>query len=178
MKKLLSLVLICLLAIPAFACAQVVESSSAGFGGEVKVALTIEEGKIVDAQVTGDSETPGIGAAALEPLAAQLVAAGSAEIDGVAGATVTSNAVKAAAAAALAEANGETAVEAVLADGTYTAEAYGFEMAVSDKVVVTVEGGRIASIAYGEDCGDTPPMLDTVERTLFPRLLEAQSVGV
>ena len=71
MKKLLSLVLICLLAIPAFACAQVVESSSAGFGGEVKVALTIEEGKIVDAQVTGDSETPGIGAAALEPLAAR-----------------------------------------------------------------------------------------------------------
>lgn len=178
MKKLLSLVLICLLAIPAFACAQVVESSSAGFGGEVKVALTVEDGKIVDAQVTGDSETPGIGAAALEPLAAQLVAAGSAEIDGVAGATVTSDAVKAAAAAALAEANGETAVEAVLADGTYAAEAYGFEMAVSDKVIVTVEGGKIASIAYGEDCGDTPPMLDTVEKTLFPRIIEAQSVGV
>ena len=178
MKKLLSLVLICLLAIPAFACAQVFEAASAGFGGEVKVALTIEDGKIVDAKVTGDSETPGIGAAALEPLAAQLVAAGSAEIDGVAGATVTSDAVRAAAAAALAEASGETAAEAVLADGAYTAEAYGFEMAVSDKVIVTVEGGRIASIAYGEDCGDTPPMLDTVAKTLFPRIIEAQSVGV
>ena len=128
MKKLLSLVLICLLAIPAFACAQVFEAASAGFGGEVKVALTIEDGKIVDAKVTGDSETPGIGAAALEPLAAQLVAAGSAEIDGVAGATVTSDAVRAAAAAALAEASGETAAEAVLADGAYTVE-------------VTLEGG-------------------------------------
>ena len=178
MKKLLSLVLICLLAIPAFACAQVFEAASAGFGGEVKVALTIEDGKIVDAKVTGDSETPGIGAAALEPLAAQLVAAGSAEIDGVAGATVTSDAVRAAAAAALAEASGETAAEAVLADGTYTAEAYGFEMAVSDKVIVTIEGGTIASIASGEDCGDTPPMLDTVAKTLFPRIIEAQSVGV
>ena len=178
MKKLLSLVLICLLAIPAFACAQVFEAASAGFGGEVKVALTIEDGKIVDAKVTGDSETPGIGAAALEPLAAQLVAAGSAEIDGVAGATVTSDAVRAAAAAALAEASGETAAEAVLADGAYTAEAYGFEMAVSDKVIVTIEGGKIASIAYGEDCGDTPPMLDTVAKTLFPRIIEAQSVGV
>ena len=51
-------------------------------------------------------------------------------------------------------------------------------MAVSEKVIVTVEGGMIASIAFGEDCGDTPPMLDTVERTLFPRILEAQSVGV
>ena len=178
MKKLLSLVLICLLAIPAFACAETFAASAAGFGGEVVVALTIEDGKIVGAQITGDSETPAIGGAALDPLAEQLVAAGSAEIDGIAGATVTSDAVKTAAAAALAAANGDSAAEAVLADGTYTAEAYGFEMAVSNKLIVTIEGGKIASIAYGEDCGDTPPMLDTVEKTLFPRIIEAQSVGV
>ena len=78
---------------------------------------------------------------------------------------------------ALAQASGET-VSATLADGTYTAESYGFDMAVSDKVIVTIEGNKIASIAYGEDCGDTPPMLDTVENTLFPRIIEAQSVGV
>ena len=83
MKKLLSLVLICLLVIPAFAGAEVFEASSAGFGGAVKVTLTVENGKIVEATVVGDGETPGIGAAALEPLAAQLVAAGNAEIDGV-----------------------------------------------------------------------------------------------
>ena len=178
MKKLLSLVLICLMAIPAFACAETFAASAAGFGGEVVVALTIEDGKIVGAQITGDSETPTIGGAALDPLAEQLIAAGSAEIDGVAGATVTSDAVRTAAAAALAAANSDSAAEAVLADGTYTAEAYGFEMAVSNKLIVTIEGGKIASIAYGEDCGDTPPMLDTVEKTLFPRIIEAQSVGV
>ena len=178
MKKLLSLVLICLLAFPAFAGAEVYEAASAGFGGQVKVTLNVENGKIVEATVTGDSETPGIGAAALEPLAAQLVEAGNAEIAGVSGATVTSDAAKAAAAAALAEAAGAAPVEAKLADGTYTAEAYGFEMAVSNKVIVTIEGGKIASIAYGEDCGDTPPMLDTVEKVLFPRIIEAQSVGV
>lgn len=178
MKKMLSLVLICLLAIPAFASAEVFEASSAGFGGEVKVTLNVVEGKITEATVVGDNETPGFGADALEPLAAQLVEAGSAEIDGVAGATVTSEAVKVAAAAALAQANGEAAVEAKLADGVYSAEAYGFEMAISNKVNVTIEGGKMVSIAYGEDCGDTPPMLDTVEKTLFPRILEAQSVGV
>lgn len=178
MKKLLTLMLVCLLALPVLACAETFEAASAGFGGEVRVILNIEDGKITDAQVKGDGETPGIGAAALEPLAEQLVAAGSAEIDGVAGATVTSGAVKAAAAAALAEASGAAPVDAVLADGTYTAEGYGFDMAVSDKVIVTVEGGKIASIAYGEGCGDTPPMLDTVERALFPRIIEAQSVGV
>lgn len=178
MKKLLSLVLILLLAIPAFAGAETFEAASAGFGGEVKVTLTVENGKIVDAAIVGDGETPGFGADALKPLAEQLVAAGSAEIDGVSGATVTSNAVKEAAAAALSKAGGEAAAEAKLADGTYTAEAYGFEMAVSNKLAVTIEGGRIVSIAYGEDCGDTPPMLDTVEKTLFPRIIEAQSVGV
>ena len=178
MKKLLSLILICLLAFPAFAGAEVYEAASAGFGGEVKVTLNIEDGKIVEASIVGDGETPGFGASALEPLAAQLVAAGNAEIDGVSGSTVTSNAVKAAAAAALAQATGAAPVEAKLADGTYAAEAYGFEMAVSNKVNVTIEGGKIAAIAYGEDCGDTPPMLDTVEKVLFPRIIEAQSVGV
>ncbi|MDO5376892.1 MAG: FAD-dependent oxidoreductase [Clostridia bacterium] len=178
MKKGWILVLVALLALPALAGAQTYEAASAGFGGEVKVSLDVEDGVIIDAIVTGDSETAGIGADALEPLAAQLVQAGNAEIDGVAGATVTSNAVREAAAAALAQASGEGAAEAVLADGVYTAEAYGFDMAVSDKVVVTIENGRMTAIAYGEDCGDTPPMLDTVERTLFPRILEAQSVGV
>lgn len=178
MKKLLSLVLVCMLALPALAAAETFEATSAGFGGEVKVVLNVEDGKITEATVIGDNESVGYGADALEPLAAQLVEAGNADIDGVTRATKTSEAVKEAAAAALAKANGETAAEAVLADGTYTAEAYGFEMAVSDKVIVTVEGGKIASIAYGEDCGDTPPMLDTVEKTLFPRIIEAQSVGV
>ena len=101
MKKLLSLVLICLLAIPSFAGAEVFEAAAGGFGGEVKVTLNVEDGKIVEATVVGDSETPGIGAAALEPLAAQLVEAGNADIAGVSGATVTSDAAKAAAAAAL-----------------------------------------------------------------------------
>ena len=179
MKKWLCLALVCLLALPVLASAETFEATAAGFGGEVKVTLTVEDGKIVGATVEGAGETEGIGGAALEPLAAQLIEAGSADIEGVSGATVTSTAVKEAAAAALAKANGEeVAAPAALADGTYTAEAYGFEMAVSDKLVVTIEGGKIASIAYGEDCGDTPPMLDTVARTLFPRIIEAQSVGV
>ena len=177
MKKWFVLLLVSLLALPVLCSAQSYEATAAGFGGEINVVLDVEEGKIVGAQITGEGETPAIGGAALETLQNQLVEAGSAEIDGVAGATVTSDAVKTAAALALAQASGET-VTATLADGTYTAESYGFDMAVSNKVIVTIEGNKIASIAYGEDCGDTPPMLDTVENTLFPRIIEAQSVGV
>lgn len=97
----------------------------------------------------------------------------------MAGATITSSAFRTALADCLAQAQGQapSTVEAKLADGVYTAEAYGFEMAVSNKVIVTIEEGKIASIAYGEDCGDTPPMLDTVEKMLFPRIIQAQSRG-
>lgn len=180
MKKLFLVLLACLFVLPAvaFATDGTFSAQSAGFGGPVTVTLTLEGDKITDAVVEGENETAGIGAAALAPLAEQLLAAQSAEIDGIAGATVTSSAAKEAAAAALAQAAGSAAIEAKLADGTYTAEAYGFEMAVSDKLIVTIENGKIISIAYGEDCGDTPPMLDTVEKALFPRIIEAQSIGV
>lgn len=130
-----------------------------GFGGTVSVEIVVENGTVTAANVIGDSETEAIGGAALGDLAEQIVAAQSSEIDGVSGATFTSTGVKDAAAAAFAQAAGETpeAVEAVLADGEYTAEEYGFNMGWSDKIVVTIKDGAIESIAFGEDCGDTPP---------------------
>ena len=178
MKKVIALLLVLLLALPAMALGETYTAEAPGFGGAVTVTLTVEDGKITDATVTGDSETPEVGGAAMEPLAAQLVAAGNAEIDGVTGATFTSNAVKEAAAAALAQQGGEGAAETALTDGEYTAEAIGFDRAVTDKVTVTIADGRIAKIAFGDDCGSTPPMLDTVQNTLFPRIIENQSTGV
>lgn len=83
------------------------ESEAAGFGGAVKVALTVSDKEITDLTITGDSETPGIGADALPTLREQLLAAQSAEIDGVSGASVTSGAVKEAAATVFALAHGE-----------------------------------------------------------------------
>ena len=174
MKKALALLLVLMLALPLAALGESLTAEAPGFGGPVSVTLTVEDGKITGATITGDSETPTVGGAALEPLAEQLVAAGSADIEGVTGATFTSNAVKEAAAAALSGGNGEVA----LTDGTYTAEAIGFDRAVTDKITVTIEGGKIASITFGENCGSTPPMLDTVAGKLFPRIVEAQSTGV
>lgn len=178
MKKVIALLLVLMLALPVVALGETLTAEAPGFGGAVSVTLTVEDGKITAAEITGDSETPEVGGAALEPLAEQLVAAGNAEIDGVAGATFTSNAVKEAAAAALAKAGGADATEAALTDGEYTAEAIGFDRAVTDKITVTIADGKIAAIAFGEDCGSTPPMLDTVAGKLFPRIIENQSTGV
>lgn len=183
MKRVLAILLACLFVLPGAAFAATdgtYTAEAAGFGGAVSVTLSVAGDKITDCVIVGDGETASIGGEAIKTLSQQVLDAQSAEIDGVSGATITSTAVKNAVADCLAQANGTAAeaVEATLADGVYTAEGYGFDMAVSNKVTVTIEGGKIASIAYGEDCGDTPPMLDAVENTLFPRIIEAQSVGV
>ncbi len=81
--------------------AETLTGSAEGFGGEVTVTLTKSGDTITDCKVVGDAETDGIGKAALDALGEQIVAANGFEIDGVAGATVTSKAVKKAAAAAL-----------------------------------------------------------------------------
>ena len=72
-----------------------------GMGGDVTVTLTLEDGKITDCTAEGKDETPGIGTLALEQLPAQIAETGSIAVDGVSTATITSNAIKEAAAAAL-----------------------------------------------------------------------------
>ncbi|MCF0115103.1 MAG: RnfABCDGE type electron transport complex subunit D, partial [Erysipelotrichaceae bacterium] len=116
-----------------------------GFGGAVKVELTVKDGFVTDCKITADDETPEVGGAALDQLTAQVKAFG-ADIDGVTGATYTSNGVKDAVKAAFAaseEVEEEETVEAAaleIADGTYTGEGKGMG---SVKVELTVAGGVI-----------------------------------
>ena len=72
--------------------------------GVVTVNVTVDANAITAVEIDGPGETPGIGLAAIDPLGEQVMAAQSAEIDGVTGATLTSTAVRTAVAAALAEA--------------------------------------------------------------------------
>ena len=72
-----------------------------GMGGDVTVTLTLEDGKITGCTAEGKDETQGIGTLALEQLPARIAETGSIAVDGVSTATITSNAIKEAAAAAL-----------------------------------------------------------------------------
>ena len=67
------------------------------YGGTVTVTITTDDSSILEVTATGDQETPTVGGAALDELASQVLDAQSAEIDGVSGATGTSNGVRAAA---------------------------------------------------------------------------------
>ena len=75
--------------------------SAAGMGGAVNVTVTVEGGKIVSVEVGEHSETPGISDPAIEQIPAAIVEAQSTDVEGVSGATVTSEAIKQAVAAAL-----------------------------------------------------------------------------
>ncbi len=151
--------------------------TGSGFGGEVKAVITVEGGKITACTLTGEGETPAIGGAALPKLQEQVLAAGSDKIDGVSGATMTSNAVKAAVAAALAQQSGQSGVQLTLKDGTYTAQARGFDLLSTVPVTVTVSGGKMASIEMGEN-KETMGMSACVQELLIPRILEHQSLAV
>ena len=72
-----------------------------GFGGDVTVTLTLADGKITGCTAEGKDETEGVGSTAIDQLPGAIAESGSIAVDGVAGATVTSNAIKEAAAAAL-----------------------------------------------------------------------------
>ena len=103
------------------AMAEEVTGTAKGFGGEVTVTLTIENGVITAAKAEGADETPGVGTPALEQLPAAMVAGNTVNVDVVAGATFTSNGVIEAAKAALVAAglnpeNYMTKAEAVKAE--------------------------------------------------------------
>lgn len=147
--------------------------------GTVTVKLTVNASSITDAVLDLSEETKTVGQAAGGQLKQQILKTQSDKIDGVSGATVTSTAVKTAVADCLKQARGDKTTAAVkMTPGTYSAEAYGFNMGWSDKVKVDVSADKIVSIDYGDDCGDTPPMLDVVKKDLFKRIIDAQSVGV
>ena len=84
----------------------VYESTAKGFGGDVTVSVTLEGGRIVDVKAVGDKETAGVGSRAIDELPGKMIEANSTDVEAVTGATITSSAIKAAAAQALAQAAG------------------------------------------------------------------------
>lgn len=74
--------------------------------GEVKVTMTFSETAITDVVIDASNETESIGGVAAPTLKDALMAAQSTEIDNISGATVTTNAVKKAAASCIEQAMG------------------------------------------------------------------------
>ena len=138
--------------------AQTVTVSKPGvFGDPVEVEVVADAGTIYSVTVVKNNETQGIGSIAVDQLPGKIVEAQSAEVDGVSGATMTSNAIKAAVAEALeqigfgaapAEAPAEEApAEEAPAEEAPAEEAPAEEAAAGEAQTVTVTKPGV----FGED---------------------------
>lgn len=109
MKRVASLILAGSLALSLAACGGSVSSTAAssaagttltgkgdGFGGVITATVTMEGDTITAVSFDGPNETESVGGAALSTIAEQIVAVNGTEIDGVSGATYTTNGCKAA----------------------------------------------------------------------------------
>ena len=145
-KKGISVLLTMALAMatPLYALAETIpangvyEGSANGMGGAVKVAVTVEDGKISDVEVLEHKETAGISDPAIEQIPQAIVEAQSTDVEAVTGATVTSEAIKEAVAAAL--------------SGEGTEEAGELEITIEPDVIVVGAGmaGLSASVRAAE----------------------------
>ena len=103
--------------------------------GEVTVTVTLTDGVITACKVVGDSETEGIGSVVVESAPDEIVSGNKGAIDVVSGATITSNAINEALAAALAAAGLDAA------DFTGNGDASAAEDRVIDTDIVIVGAG-------------------------------------
>ena len=112
------------------------KGTARGIGGKVNVEAVIEGGQLVDLVLARLKETSGIGLDAGPIVASNIVAAGGVEgVDGLAGCTVTSNAIISATEQALAAAEGG------YNDGTFTGTARGIGGQVN--VAASLEAGKL-----------------------------------
>ena len=88
-------------------------ASAQGIASEVTVTMTFDAESITDVEIDVSGETPDIGGAIGEDMAKAILDAQSADVDAVTGATVTSDAIRQAAADCISQASGK---EVVLAE--------------------------------------------------------------
>ena len=154
--------------------------------GNLSVTVTVSEDAIESVVIDGSEETPEIGGAAVEELASQVITNQGPEIDGVSGASLTSEAVRTATKMALEQAaETETSEKTPVPDGTYQAKTPSFGVMKEMELAVTFEGNAITAIeticagsATQFDEDEYSPQYATVEENFFPRIIETQSLAV
>ena len=75
---------------------ETLTGTAEGFGGDINVTVVVKGDDIISVEAVGDGETPSIGSIAIDELPALIAEADSTEIDGITGATFTSDGIKAA----------------------------------------------------------------------------------
>ena len=156
MKKLLSVLLALAVLAMGFALAEGDKVTARGVGqgidGDVVVQVEADATTIYAVDVLEQNETEGIGTVAVEKLPGAIVGANSIAVDGIAGATVTSNAIKDAIRQALTDAGIDTAPFEVAAEAAAPAEKTA-ETLECDVVIVGAGGAGLTAAVRATQAG-------------------------
>jgi len=155
--------IICLVMVLAMLCtcamAETFEGVGKGFGGEIKVAATVEGGKLTAVEVLSHSETAGISDPAFAKIPAAIIENQTVAVDAVAGCTFSSNglieAVKAAWVAS--GANLEDISKAVVAGEAAAKE---LETKTADVVIIGAGGAGMTAAVEVLRAGGTVLLVD------------------
>lgn len=164
------------LGMPALGVAQAafepgVYSASEEGVGKVTVTLTVDDAGIAEAVVDVSGETPFVGGLVGEALRTQLLDSADGTIDGVAGATITSWAVSAAARKCLLQAAGEPVGEVPEWDDSCDSDWLGHEPQIDESLVtetwetsILIVGAGNAGLAAGAYAADNGLDYRIIER--------------
>ena len=147
----------------------------AGQNGPVKVEVTTSADKILSVKIVDQKETEGIGSKAGAALPAEIVKAQSADVQGIAGASVSSAAIKKAVQECLNQAQGKKAAPLALKNGTFEGKAYGNNGWLT--VEVTIKDNKITDIKTPGQ-RETKYLGDTAIREIGKDVLQYQTLNV
>lgn len=167
LKKKGIIMLLCTMLIVSFlsGCAQKVDNSAKtgayiagsyeveveGHGGPVKVEVTFTEEEITDIKIVSQSETEGLGDAALEKVKEQILKGQSLAVDTVSGATISSNAMITAVEEAVKKADGD--IEALRSKAVVKEGEGKVEELSADIVVVGAGASGVSAAVAAADKG-------------------------
>ena len=150
-------------------------SGQANGMGLVSVELTVEDEAITAVSVNTDNETPGYGLELAPVFEQQILDAQSAEIDGVSGCTITSNAVRTATALALSDAGIAPESAEPAQSGVYIGTGRGARGNIT--VAVQVDGDQIQNI-WPLDSVDSPVFSEMAIEAVAGQIVAKQSLAV
>lgn len=144
--------------------------------GEVKVTMTFSETAITDVVIDASNETESIGGVAAPTLKDALMAAQSTEIDNISGATITTNAVKKAAASCIEQAMGVHTAGGDTAESSSDEDWLGTEPEIDESKVaktvdvdVAVVGCGIAGVAACRSVAEDGGLVAAFEKADGPQ---------
>lgn len=136
------------------------DASAKGFGGDITVTVTVTDNEITDVSIVGDDETPGLGSVAIEEMGEAILKAQTPNVDGVSGATVSSQAIIAAATEALTAAGADIdKLDAARKDAKESAEKTE-ETLETDIVIVGAGGAGMTAAIDATQAGKSVILLE------------------